>query len=199
MRIEKVCEACQKIFELKRRKSKGRFCSRVCQGIGQRKDQLVKYSQYLINETQEQKISWLKDHFEKFVVKNENDCWEWNGCKVHGYANFNHRRKIMKAHRASWLIHKGEIPKSMFVLHKCDVRHCTNPSHLFLGNQTDNMKDMASKHRTKIRCKLTLQQVFEIKNLLKLEVPMAKIAKKYNVSTNSIWEIKSGRSWKSAA
>lgn len=197
--IKRNCEVCSIVFELRDKRQIGRFCSKPCRLKTLRKEQLAQYKDYLENETEEQKLEWLKEHYEKFVIKNKNDCWEWNGCKMQGYANFNHRGKIMKAHRASWIIHNGPIPASMFVLHKCDVRHCSNPEHLFLGNHTDNMQDMASKNRTKVRCKLTLDQVREIRNLLSLEIPMTKIAKRYNVSKNSIWEIKSGRSWKSAA
>lgn len=199
MQKERNCEFCSKEFQVRDKRQIGRFCSSVCNRKVLRKEQLKKYEKYLANETEEQKLLWLKKHYDKFVIKKENDCWEWSGSKVHGYANFNHRGKIMKAHRASWIIHKGSIPDSMFILHKCDVRHCSNPDHLFLGNHTDNMRDMAKKYRTGVRCKLMLDQVYEIKKLLNLGVSMANLARKYNVSTNSIWEIKHGKSWKRAA
>lgn len=193
---KKNCEFCGKEFKPRDKKQIGRFCSSLCNRKILRKKQLEKHQEYLQNETEEQKLNWLKRHYEKFVTKNNNGCWDWNGNKVHGYANFNHRGKIMKAHRASWIIHNGPIPEGLFVLHTCDVRHCSNPEHLFLGNQTDNMKDMASKLRTKIRCKLTTEQVIEIKSLINLGVTMTKIAKKYNVSSNAIYEIKHGITWK---
>ena len=196
MKIDRNCEFCKKIFQVPRKNQIGRFCSELCNRKSLRINQLEKYKQYLDNETEQQKIEWLRNHYEKFVIKNENGCWEWNGCKILGYGIFCHRGKQMKAHRTSWILHKGPIPKKIFVLHKCDVRHCSNPDHLFLGNHTDNMRDMASKNRTGVRRKLTIDQVHEIKNLLILDVPMAKLAKKYNVSTNAIWEIKHDVSWK---
>ena len=199
MQKERTCEFCSKEFKVRDKRQVGRFCSKECNRKVLRKEQLKKYEIYLSTETEEQKISWLKDHFEKFVIRKENDCWEWSGSKIEGYGNFNHRGKIMKAHRASWILHNGPIPESMFVLHKCDVRHCTNPDHLFLGNHTDNMRDMASKHRTGVRCKLTLNQVYEIKNLLKLGVSSMNIAKKYNVSDVTIHNIKHGYTWKCAS
>lgn len=41
----------------------------------------------------------------------------------------------------------GELPKGAFVLHKCDVKLCVNPEHLFLGTHAINMQDMTSKLR----------------------------------------------------
>jgi hypothetical protein len=40
-------------------------------------------------------------------------------------------------------------PAGMFLCHKCDVRSCVNPDHLFLGSQADNMADMKSKNRAR--------------------------------------------------
>ncbi len=196
MQKERNCEFCSKEFKVRDKRQVGRFCSQECNRKILRQNQLKKHGEYLSNETEEQKLEWLKGHYEKFVIKIENDCWGWNGTTSHGYANFNHRGKIMKAHRASWIIHNGQIPKSIFVLHKCDVRNCSNPDHLFLGNQTDNMKDMAFKLRTRVTCKLKESDVLEIKELLKLGVTSVKLAKKYNVSDVAIHNIKHGISWK---
>lgn len=55
-------------------------------------------------------------------------------------------------HRVSWVIHNGAIPPGMAVLHRCDIGECVNPEHLFLGTQTDNMKDMQEKGRARGRC-----------------------------------------------
>lgn len=193
---DRTCDFCLKVFKLVRVGSIGRFCSSLCNRKILRRNQLEKYRKYLENETEEQKMAWLKRHYEKFVTKSENGCWEWSGSLSNGYGNFGHRGKIVKAHRASWLIHKGPIPDSAFVLHSCDIRHCSNPEHLFLGNHTDNMRDMASKNRTKVVCKLSSDQVKEIRGMLELEIPMTKIGKKYNVSDVAIWNIKNNKTWK---
>jgi len=74
-------------------------------------------------------------------------CWVWTaGTTAAGYGYFDYEDEI-HAHRASYTMHIGPIPAGMHVLHKCDVRQCVNPDHLFLGTQVDNMKDMAAKGR----------------------------------------------------
>jgi hypothetical protein len=39
------------------------------------------------------------------------------------------------------------VPVGIQVLHTRDTRSCVNPDHLFLGTNTDNMRDASKKHR----------------------------------------------------
>lgn len=85
-------------------------------------------------------------HF--FTIDEGSGCWLWKSTiTIHGYGLHNYKRKRMAAHRVSWILHNGEIPQGLFVLHKCDVRSCVNPAHLFLGTQSDNMQDCIKKGR----------------------------------------------------
>lgn len=76
-------------------------------------------------------------------------CWLWKGCKtIGGYGRFNVGKRVIKmAHRVSYELYVGPIPKGFQVCHSCDVRHCVRPSHLWIGTQTDNMLDMYKKNR----------------------------------------------------
>lgn len=84
------------------------------------------------------------------VGRAESGCWEWQWSvfKQTGYGQFALDSKTpVNAHRMSWELVNGTVPSGLFVLHKCDNRKCVNPEHLFLGNQQDNMEDMAKKGR----------------------------------------------------
>lgn len=102
------------------------------------------------NTYEKKNFESLIRRFNKYVIKKENECWLWIGAKVSkGYGYLSYNKKNHGAHRISWLIHQGEIPKKLSVLHKCDNPPCTNPDHLFLGNQDINMIDMHNKGRAR--------------------------------------------------
>lgn len=76
----------------------------------------------------------------------DGDCWLYNGrtdrpgqIRMGGQAHI--------SYRASWLLHRGEIPPGMMVCHTCDRPGCFNPDHLFLGTHQDNMADREAKGR----------------------------------------------------
>lgn len=76
-------------------------------------------------------------------------CWVWQRSVMNSgygriYTGFD---RDMGAHRAAYLVWKGEIAAGMVVMHTCDNRLCINPDHLTLGTKADNSRDMVSKGR----------------------------------------------------
>lgn len=137
-----------------------------------------------------------------------NGCINWikatNGI---GYGTLKIKGKTEYAHRLSYSLHNGEIDSDIKVCHKCDNPSCVNPYHLFLGTQSDNMKDCYDKGRSKIKphsmsgaenpnAKLTEEEVIKIKSLIENGDTEQSIASKFNVSQGLINSIKKGKLWK---
>ena len=146
----------------------------------------------------------IKERFEKFIFPiPECGCWIWEGKTVgQGYGGFWANNKTELAHRSSWKIYKGEIPKGMCVLHSCDTPSCVNPRHLFVGTHKENTQDCIKKKRWGIDgkilsfCrpkKLTAETVKKIRlDKRKRKV----IAKEYNISLDHVTRIRSCRQWR---
>lgn len=88
--------------------------------------------------------------FSKFQ-RSADECWVWEASITNsGYGRIREAglgSKTLLAHRVSWEIHYGKIEAGILVLHRCDVRRCVNPRHLFLGTYSDNAQDRQSKGR----------------------------------------------------
>lgn len=130
-------------------------------------------------------------------------CQLWIGwTNPRGYGVFyDDRRKQRLAHRASWEHHRWSIPGDLFVCHKCDVRSCINPDHLFLGTTQDNTADMVRKgrHRFTVRCgedhassRFTNEQISYIR---RSHDRNGALAKEFAVVASLISQIRSGKRW----
>lgn len=131
----------------------------------------------------------------------------WTGSKISaGYGRFGsyeNSKKIIRSHRFAYELMRGPIPSGLFLCHKCDVRACVNPDHLFLGDQQANMDDMVRKGREargeRVGCSVLREhQVREIKHLLKTpdRPGLRTIAAQYGVNRAAIKFIASGRTWR---
>ncbi len=75
-------------------------------------------------------------------------CWLWTqSINNSGYGTKTFKGKTQLAHRLSWIIHRGKINDNMQILHRCDVRSCVNPDHLFMGTQSQNLEDALANGR----------------------------------------------------
>ena len=152
----------------------------------------------------------LRERFEaKYVPVTESGCWLWVGAvrKYKGgrfeYGVINDKFTLLSAHRLSYELHKGKIPKGMSVLHTCDVSCCVNPDHLFVGTRADNIADMDRKKRRVIlrgeqstNAKVTSDQVRAIRTSPTIS---RILAVQYNCSSSLIRRIKRRVTWKHIA
>jgi hypothetical protein len=77
-----------------------------------------------------------------------NGCWNYTAYKNDlGYGRLRSNGKQVLAHRLSYESFHGALPKELLVCHKCDNPSCVNPDHLFLGTNTDNIRDSINKGR----------------------------------------------------
>ncbi len=79
-----------------------------------------------------------------------NDCVLWDkSLSSTGYGNAWRNGKPLGAHRYTWEQQRGPIPDGLYVLHHCDNRACVNIDHLYVGTQSDNIRDAVRRGRHK--------------------------------------------------
>jgi len=149
----------------------------------------------------------LADRFwPKVEKRGPNDCWEWKGSIVNtGYGSVGkggYRKGSIGAHRASYMINKGPIPKGMVVMHTCDNRACVNPNHLKLGTHKENTQDMMRKGRHRFQAPLgersSLSKITEAAaRFIKkhTEIPAHEIAEAFGIKYCAVWRIRTGKTW----
>ena len=132
-----------------------------------------------------------------------NGCWIWlKGKDKNGYGLMSVNNKSYRSSRITYETFIGYIPPGMLICHSCDNPSCINPEHLFLGSPKDNMTDMYQKNRDRntgiksVVSKLTEENVLEILKMRKNGDTLEKIAKKFNVTKQTIFSIVHKDNWK---
>lgn len=183
----KICAHCGTSFGIGNRKKpnflKAKYCGQVCG-----------HAAKLYTKERAVSVYWTR-------VNKTESCWLWTGAKTSaGYGDVVFQRKHILAHRFSWALQNGEIPKGLLALHRCDTPLCVRPDHLFLGTDADNCADAMAKGRANrvTRAKLTPDQVREIRAAYSYKGGVSnsyELAAKYNVHHGTIVGVTSGRTW----
>jgi len=142
----------------------------------------------------------IVDRFmDKVSPEPNSGCWLWTAnLGTYGYGRMRFGHGPVDAHRISYRLFCGEIPEGKYVLHKCDVRPCVNPDHLFIGTHKDNMQH-AVDHRRWPRgkqhwnVKLTEEQARRAK--FSGQRPSV-LAREFGCASVTIVKIRNGTTWK---
>lgn len=131
-------------------------------------------------------------------------CWLWMASTAgKGYGQFRipGTRKNIYAHRLSYELFKGALPKGAHLMHSCDTPCCVNPDHLSIGTPLQNARDMRDKGRhlngqLNSSAKLTADQALAIKTLLAhSNLSQRVIARLFGLQQMEISRIKRGERW----
>ena len=136
--------------------------------------------------------------FSRVDVAKQTECWFFTGrTDPFGYGNFTVNKTKIGAHRFSYVIFHGPIPKDLLVRHRCDNPSCVNPNHLETGTVHDNVKDRMTRGRSAKgtgngRSKL---KESDIQKILIDPRSSIKVSRDYGVSGSVILNVRNGKSW----
>lgn len=99
-------------------------------------------------------LSWLTDplfaarFWSKVDVGRPGQCWIWRRSRQRNtYGQIYRGGRLALSHRTAWELINGPMPDDAKACHTCDNPPCCNPSHIFMGTQADNVRDMVAKGR----------------------------------------------------
>lgn len=136
------------------------------------------------------------------VKKQDDGCWRWTGfINNKGYGMCCFRGRSRAAHRAVYEMLVGPVPDGLDCCHTCDNPKCVNPSHIFIGTRTDNMRDAARKGRTARgeragNSVLTDVLVRDIRRRARGGEDIREIAGAIGVPWKTVWSAASCRTWR---
>lgn len=117
-------------------------------------------------------------------------CILWHGgMNAYGYGAIRDGSNVIGVHRLIYELFIGPIPLNMCVCHKCDVRNCINPEHLFLGSTAENNYDRHQKGRDGggLISRFTVEQIEAIGKDSRI---LREIAQEYSTTISHIHRLK---------
>src|SRR6266436_7815081 len=90
------------------------------------------------------KSTWSRERIlANITIDSKTGCWYIHGGGING-------GKPRSPHRRVWVEWHGPVPIDHWILHKCKGNgKCCNPSHIYLGSQSDNQLDRYNIDRHK--------------------------------------------------
>jgi hypothetical protein len=146
----------------------------------------------------------LIDRFFRYVGrKTGTGCIPWVGPMTAGRGYLGKGRAgqgSVFAHRVAYEFAFGPIPDGLVVCHRCDNPACVNPSHMFLGTQSDNMADMNAKGRHArgegSGGKLSASDIPAIRAALAAGEAQESVGRRFGITQSAVSRIKLGKNWR---
>lgn len=145
----------------------------------------------------------------KYVAIPFSGCWLWmDALDEYGYGRLQlPGKRTVKAHRVSYELHVGSVPVGKLVCHRCDVRCCVNPAHLYAGNWNDNVQDCIRRGRYVAggkphpgerngRAKLTENMVREIRKRIAAGERRRSLASEFGLAVSAINRLVNRVTWR---
>ncbi len=150
-------------------------------------------------------LNWEQRFWNKVDKRGPDECWLWKATiSKNGYGSFKLAGKPQTSSRVAFLAANGRPPGADMVLHTCDNRACCNPAHLYLGDVTQNSRDMVERGRNRTgpvkgeqngNAKLTEDDVRQIKTMIRDGWLNQALADKFGVTHQMISKIRCGHFW----
>jgi len=153
----------------------------------------------------------MEQRFWAHVAKSQG-CWLWTASvNVRwGYGQFMvladeppyFRQMPARANRIAWFLEMGSLPAPpLMILHRCHVRRCVRPSHLYVGTATDNMRDRVNvgncpRGKDHWNARLSDVAVRHIRAAHRAGSTMAALARKFRVCHETVRAVLAGRTWR---
>lgn len=145
----------------------------------------------------------VKDRLLSKKVVDSHGCWIFTGSRNHqGYGRLGVAEMgPVRVHCVSYMLFCGDIPASTDVCHKCNVKPCFNPDHLYLASRSENVqhavRDRLTKHHKMRGARITDEQAREIHREAKAATrSQAAIAKDYGVDQQIVSRILNGKAFR---
>lgn len=135
-----------------------------------------------------------QERFEaKRKIAGPTECWPWTaGCTNRGYGAFHDEfGKKIGAHVYVFRQIHGWLPPQ--VMHRCNNKICTNPSHLLPGNAKANV--IAAVHDGLLVRKLKMGDIPVIRSMRRNGSAASAIAAQFGVCRSMIARIMNGSRW----
>ena len=191
-RPTKTCLQCGRRFEKPPSWSRSAWeavsrCSQTCRGNAIRGR---------VHKTMAQRFA------EHITYEPNSGCWLWTAAlSSYGYAATLIAQRQLLVHRVMFEQVYGAVPAGHILCHRCNVRSCVNPDHVYIGTALTNAQDAVRARRhthgeMSGRAKLTDSAVSKMRTLHASGVRISVIAERFGVSRPTAAKACKGSSWK---